>query len=216
MRRVFAIIILLCIAYFLGGWIAVHFELLNKETYFSLAGVVGGLASVVGLFSFTKPALTKTDLQEIEIDSIKSIAKTTDELNELEEKREKTQEELGDLRLQKKEMELLVKKASLALFLKEQHTHHEEKVLSEISENKELNEHLSEIAEIKTKLEALEEEVESDQNVELLREIMDSASRKQPTLEEAIDDLPPITRSLFVLVREFAKALNNTLNAIWK
>jgi len=53
--------------------------LLTKDLYLSLAGIVGALASVIGLFSFTKPALTKNDLQEIEIDSLKSIAKTADE-----------------------------------------------------------------------------------------------------------------------------------------
>ncbi len=194
MRRIFAIIILFCIAYFCGGWIAVYFEWLSKESYFSFAGIVGGLASVVSLFSFTKPVLTKTDLQEIEIDSIKSIAKTTEELNDLEEKREQTQEELGNLRLQKKEMELLVKKASLALFLKEQYAHHEEQIVKSIEKNKELNEHLSAIDELKRKREALNEEIESDQNVELLYEIMRSASRKQPTLDKVINDLPALRR----------------------
>lgn len=216
MRRIFAIIILFCIAYFIGGWVAVHFNLLTKDTYFSFAGIVGGLASVVGLFSFTKPALTKTDLQEIEIDSIKSIARTTEDLKDLEEEREKTQEELGDLRLQKKEMELLVKKASLALFLQEQYSHHAEKILNEIEGNKILEENLTEINELKRKLGALEEEVKSAPNVDLLREIMDSASRKEPTLDEAIDDLPPITRALILFTRELGRAVSNTLNAIWK
>ncbi len=214
MRRIFAIIILLCIAYFIGGWVAVHFGVLTKDTYYSLAGIVGGLASVVGLFSFTKPALTKTDLQEIEIDSLKSIAKTSDELEELEVEREKTEEALGDLRLQKKEMELLVKKASLALFLKEQHSHHEEKILNEIEGNEVLEENLAEIEELKKKLDALEEEIESDPNVVLLREIMASAARKQPTLEEAIDNLPPITRTMVLFTRELGRALTNTIGAI--
>ena len=98
----------------LNGWI-------SKEIYFSFAGIVGGLASVVGLFSFTRPALMKSDLQEIEIESLKSITETSQQLKELELARARTKEELEDLDLQKREMALLVRKASLALFHKEQY-----------------------------------------------------------------------------------------------
>ncbi len=90
MRKAFAIIILLCIAYFLGGWIAVHFALISKETYFTYAGIVGGLASVIGLLSFTRPAITKSDLQELELDSLISITETSEQLKELERERAKT------------------------------------------------------------------------------------------------------------------------------
>ncbi len=215
MRRIFAIIILLCITYFIGGWLAVHFGVLNKDTYFSFAGVVGGLASVVGLFSFTKPNLTKNDLQEIEIDSIKSIAKTAEELEELEVAREKTEEELGDLKLQKKEMELLVKKASLTLFLKEQNSHHEKKILTEIENNETLKESLSEIGELQEKLSVLEKEIEADPNVDLLHEIMASATRKQSSnIDQAINELPPITKTFFFMIRGLAGAVTDTIRTI--
>jgi hypothetical protein len=127
MRRISAIVILLCITYFIVGWIAVLLGVFDKYLYFSYAGFVGAIASVVGLLSLTKPAFTKTDLHEIEIDSLKSIAETSEQLKSLERERVKTIEELDDLELQKKEMELLVKKASLVLFLKEQYAHHEKK-----------------------------------------------------------------------------------------
>jgi hypothetical protein len=216
MRRIFAIIILLCIIYFLGGWIAVYFNILKEETYYSFAGIVGGFASVVGLFSFTKPALTKSDLQEIELDSIKSIAKTTEELNKLEKKREKTQVEIGDLTLQKKEMELLVKNASLALFLKEQHNHYEEKILAELKENKELSENLIKIEELNKKINTLNQEIESDPNVDLLKEIINSSLKRELTIDDTIDDLPPILRIIFIIIREFSRALTSTTNIILK
>jgi len=214
MRKAFAIVILLCIAYFIGGWIAVHFGLFDKNSYFSYAGVVGALASVVGLLSFTKPALTKSDLQEIELDSLKSIAQTTEQLKKLESERAKTKEELGNLELQKKKMELLVKKASLALFLKEQYAHHEKKIADEIENNQELTENLAELQEISRKLDALEEEIEADPNVLQLRQIMASASRRQHTLEEAIDDMPPIQKLLFIFVRDLSRAMSNLIGTI--
>lgn len=214
MRRIFAIVILICVAYFIGGWVAVHFGLFDKNTYFSYAGIVGGLASVVGLLSFTKPALTKTDLQEIEMDSLRSIAETSDQLKKLEGERARTKEELGDLEIQKKEMELLVKKASLVLFLKEQYSHHEKKISVEIENSPLLTESINESIEIAKKLDALNEEIESDPNVDQLREIMASASRRQPTLDEAIEDMPPFTKILFLAMRDISKAMANILGTI--
>ena len=214
MRRLSAILILLCITYFIGGWIAVHFGVFNKDTYFSFAGIVGGLASVVGLFAFTKPALTKNDLQEIEMDSLRSIAKTTEELSDLEKTREKTKEELDGLAVQKKEMELLVKKASLALFLKEQYSHLEKKVIEEISSNSQLNENIEKLKEVSNKLDALNEEIDSDPNVSQLKEILNTASRREPTLDDAIEEMPPFTKVMFIVVRELGLALSNLTRAI--
>lgn len=118
MRRIFAIIILLCITYFIGGYVSAHFKLISQEQYLAYAGIVGGLASVAGLFSFLKPALTKDDLQSLELDSLKSLMQTTEQLKDLERKRVKTKSEIGDLEVRKKEMELLVKKPQCLFFLK--------------------------------------------------------------------------------------------------
>jgi hypothetical protein len=113
MRRLFAFLILGCIAYFVLGWGAVYFEWLPKDTYLTYAGIVGGLASVLGLLAFTRPTLTNSDLRELELNSLKSIAETTEELQQMEQQRTQTREEIASLDTKKKEMELLVKKASL-------------------------------------------------------------------------------------------------------
>lgn len=133
MRRFFTLIILLCIAYFLGGWIGVYFKWISRDIYFTYAGIVGGLASVAGLFALTRPALTQSDVQAIELDTLKSMTETAEQLKKLELARARTEGQLVDLAEKKKEMELLVKKASLALFLKEQYLHCEQQILEEIS-----------------------------------------------------------------------------------
>ena len=145
MRKIFSGIILLCIAYFLGGWIGISFGWLSKEEYFAYSGIVGGLASVAGLFALTRPALSKSDVQAIELESLKSMAKTAEELQNLEVARARAKGELGDLEVKKKEMELLVKKASLALFLKEQYEHYEKQVLDEVEKNSKLQEYLGKV-----------------------------------------------------------------------
>jgi hypothetical protein len=97
MRRIFAIIILPCIAYFVGGYAAVYFGLITQSQYLTYAGIVGGLASVAGLFSFIKPALTKDNLQSLELDSLKSLAETTEQVKALEKQRLQAKSEIGDL-----------------------------------------------------------------------------------------------------------------------
>lgn len=218
MRRIFAIVILLCITYFIGGYIAVRFGLITQEQYLTYAGLVGGAASVAGLFSFLKPALTKSDLQKLELDSLKSLAETTEQLKAIETKRSQAKTELGDLEVRKKEMELLVKKASISLFLKEQYSQHEQKILSQIKGNETLSENIAELKEIEGKLHALEEEIESDSNVATLREVIDSANRRRDVLDEAINEsikaMPSIIRPFLIIFRALAKALSATVVTI--
>lgn len=216
MRRIFAIIIVLCIVYFLGGWVGVYADWITKGSYFEYAGIVGGLASVAGLFALTRPALTTTDVEAIEIETLKSMAETAEQLKTLESRRAKTREELDDLAVKKKEMELLVKKASLAIFLKEQYAHHERQVLDEIAKNSPLRENLEKAMDSAQKLDALNEEVESNPNVKQLKEIIASASRRQPTLDEAIEDLPPFMRSMFLLTRALTQVTERLFTAIVK
>ncbi len=205
MRRIFAVVILLCIAYFLGGWIAVSLNLLNKDDYFAYAGIVGGLASVAGLFALTRPALSKSDVQAVELDALRSMTETAAQLQVLEATRSKTRQEIGGLEIKKREMELLVKKASLALFLKEQYAHHERQILEEVERNASLKEHLGKAQDASQKLAALNEEIEANPNVAQLKEIIASSSRKPLTVDDLLLDMPfpfnALSRSLLLLSR---------------
>lgn len=214
MRRILAAIILLCIMYFLGGWIAVYFGWILKETYFSYAGLVGGLASVVGLLSFTRPALSSTDLQQIELSSLKSVTEISEKLQELEKRRAVTQGELENLDIQKKKMELLVRKASLALFLKERYAHHEKLILEGIKNSPGLAENLAELQVFSRKISALNQEIDADPNVDVLKDIMAAASTREPTLRESIDSLPTSARAVYLLVSEFSRSLNVVIKSL--
>ncbi len=113
-------------------------------------------------------------------------------------------------------MELLVKKASLSLFLKEQYAHHEKKIAGEIENNPVLTESLTEVQEISKKLDALEEEIEADPNVVQLRGVMAAASRRQPTLEEAIEDMPKVSKLIFLAGHNLGRAFSNIFGIIIK
>ena len=214
MRRIFAAIILLCIFYFLGGWFAVHFGWIASDTYFAYAGIVGGLASVVGLLSFTRPALSNADLQSLELGSLKSIAETSEQIQELKKRRAETEGELETLALQKQEMQILVRKASLALFLREQYRNHDKRIAEYIEDNLELKESIKEIQKISQKLDSLNEEIKADPNVKILEEIMSAASAREPSFKDTIKDLPPILRFSVVLVQELSRAFETVFRTL--
>ena len=206
MRKLYALIIFVCIVYFVGGWVAVFFNWVSRDDYFAYAGIVGGLASVAGLLALTRPAFNQSDIREVELDALRSMAATAEQLKNLKTEHARTMQDLDSLEVQKKEMMLLVKKASLALFLKEQYLHHERQVLDEISKNDQLRVALEKSAESAEKIAALNEEIDADPNVLQLREIIDSSKRKEITLDDAIDNLP-FFGGIFLLVRAMARVM---------
>lgn len=214
MRRLFAIIILLCMAYFIGGWIAVKFNLVTRDDYFAYAGIVGGLASVAGLLALTRPAISQSDFKAVELDTLRSVTETAEQLKALQSERIRTAQELDNLEVKKKEMELLVKKASLALFLKEQYSYHERQVLEEVAKNTHLRQSLESAVDSSAKIAALDEEIAVDPNVRQLRQIIEAATRREPTLAEALGNLSPVGRGFFILISGFSRALNEAFRII--
>ena len=204
MRAIFATIILFCILYFVGGWIAVIRDWVPKESYFSYAGLVGGLASVAGLITLVRPGFTKADVQAVEIETLKSMTEKVEQLKALEDERAKTREEIGDLELRKKEMELLVRKASLALFLKEQFTHYEQNILDDINGNPRLKENIEKYIDASDKLDALNEEIDKDKNVSRLREIIKTSGRSKE-IDNIIETAPAILRIMLISAREISR-----------
>lgn len=200
MRKTYAVIIIACVIYFVGGWIATRFGVVTRDDYFAYAGIVGGLASVAGLLALTRPAITQSDFKSFEIETLKSMTATAEHLNELQSAHAQTMQEIDELAIKKKAMELLVKKASLALFLKERYSHHERQVLEELAKNENLRIALLNASESAEKIQALDEEIAVDPNVSQLREIIKAASRREPTFEEVVGGMPLVSRALFAML----------------
>jgi len=214
MRKIYALIILLCTFYFIGGWIGIKFEWVTRDDYFAYAGVVGGFASVAGLLALTRPSITQSDFEGIELETLRSVTTTAEQLKELQLAHTKTAQELDDLELKKKQMELLVKKASMALFLKEQYSYHERQVLEEVSKNDQLRTALEKAKESAAKIAALDEQIEMDPNARQLREIIEAATRRDPTFEEVFNDLTPLSRTVFNLSRAINRLMNDIVRGI--
>ena len=159
------------------GAILSYFGFLDKGFYNLAIGVLGALASLIGLFSLLRPGITKDDIQKIEYDSFLALKNISDELKTLEQKKIEKDHELTDLEIKKKEMEFLVRKASMSLFLREQCKHYEQKITEHLKSQPEITKYIQDLIDSQEKLRALNEEIEKSPHVDLLKEIITRVQR---------------------------------------
>ena len=142
-------------------------------------GILGGVVSVVGLLSFFQRSTTRDDLKELQLDTLREIADSSRKLESVEEARQAAEKDIFTLEMQRQQMEVLIKKASLSLFLQEQHNLYEGKIVDAISSDNELSGNLKKLIDIDAQLEALGEQIAKDENVDLLKEIIREVKRKK-------------------------------------
>lgn len=163
--------------YFIIGYILVLLDLWDKETYNQVATIVGGATSILGLLGFVLPGIKMTDLKKLELDTLKNLALTAEEIQKREKELTTKQSDIVKLELQKKELEFLVRKASLSLFFKEQLERYNQKLVELVSESKEISRVINEITELNEKVRELDVEIEKNPNAEKVFELVESAKR---------------------------------------
>lgn len=204
MRILMVILLPLCVLYFMIGLILVWLNVIDQSTYLNGTGIVGGIASVLGLLSFLRPALTSADIKNIETDSLVAIGEISKEIKQLEGERAKATTEINNLKIQRKEMELLVKKASMSLFLRDQYKHNEKKVLDFLKKQPEIVEALEELLSTGKKLKALDEEIEKDEHVEVLKEIIRVSKTSPSLLDNSIESTSsPVQKVALQLLKAY-------------
>jgi len=184
MKKFARFLIISVVLYFILGYILVILNVLKQELYNQIATIVGGIASACGLFAFVIPSIKTSDFKNIEIDTLKSLAKTAEEINKKEEELKTRESDIVRLELQKEELEFLVKKASLNLFFKEQLERYYETLDKQISGNREINQTLNEIRELEFKVNELDIEIEANPNAEYILEIIKKARNHRRTQVE--------------------------------
>lgn len=185
MRKLIVSIVILSVLYFIIGYIAMYLGLLSESIYYNFSAIIGSIASVCGLLTFgIVKKLNSEDFENVEMDYLKRASDAAKELNKKKEELaskaeelENSEKEIKKLEIKKQEMEFLVKKASLSLFLQDQIERNQKKVKEKIESDQDLKEILSEIGPLKDKLNKLEQEIKSDPNVDLLEEIIFSEKK---------------------------------------
>jgi predicted nucleic acid-binding Zn-ribbon protein len=181
MKKFAVTFIILAVLYFVVGYVFVILGYLEQTLYNQIATIVGGLASILGLLGLVLPALKTSDIKTIEIETLKSLAKTAEEIQKKEAELNTKQNDLTKLELQKQELEFLVRKASLNLFFKEQMERYYETLDKLISDNKEISRTINEIKELEYKIVELEIEIEKSPNTENILKIIEEARKHRKT-----------------------------------
>lgn len=141
---------------------------------------------------------------------MKKVSEAADELKQKKEEivsksqaLSKTEREIKKLEIKKQEMEFLVKKASLSLFLQDQIERNQKMVTEKVESDPELKKLLEEITPLKEKLSKLEQEIKSDPNVDLLEEIISVGKKKH----EDIIEFKPNFFGLGINVNQLARTI---------
>jgi vacuolar-type H+-ATPase subunit I/STV1 len=92
---------------------------LETATYILVTGVIGSVASVIGLIALSTPRLTTKDLRGVETELFNTVAEHLKAAKDSEEKLATNKEELSKLQRERSEIELLVRQASLKVFYEE-------------------------------------------------------------------------------------------------
>ena len=215
MKKIFSFLMACCLMYFFGGWIVVKLGYLDLSLYLNYAGIIGGIASAIGLYSLIRPSITRSDIQNLELDALTSLGETSRKLDELENKRSKAAGEISELEIKKEQMQFLVKKASLQLFLQEQYKIYEKRILDALQANEELSKNMNELATIKSKLMAVDKEIEEDPNVELLNEIVRLTKQRPLSIDDRIkrskDPIELISLFIIKAFRQLDKSIKSQL-----
>lgn len=156
MKKNTSFFIVSVVLFFIVGYILVVLNILEQELYNQITTILGGLASTVGLLAFVLPSLRTSDIKNIELDTLKSLAKTAEEIKKKEAELKTRKSDISRFELQKEELYFLVKKANLNLFFKEQLERYYETLDKLISNSKEINRTLNEIRELKLKVSELD------------------------------------------------------------
>ncbi|MNU35788.1 hypothetical protein D3C71_243940 [compost metagenome] len=177
MKKIAILFIIITVLFFIVGYIFVILEKLEQTHYNQIATVVGGVASILGLLGFVLPSIKTSDIQSINVATLKNLAKTAEEIQKKEAELNNKQNDLTKLELQKQELEFLVRKASLSLFFKEQIERYYETLDRQISDNREITRTISEIQELEFKIQGLDVEIEKSPNTENILKIIEDARR---------------------------------------
>ena len=179
LRGLIIAFVILAVLFLIIGIILVQFGLFEKTSYINIAAIVGGTASVLGLLAFLIPTVAKNDIEQVGVEYLKNVVEAAEELElkegELKEKEKQLtskERQLKELEIKKQEMEVLIRKASLRLFLQDQITQNQKRITNIISKNDELKVLLEERIPLIQKTQALQVEIESDPNVETLEDVM--------------------------------------------
>ncbi len=199
MRRIFLFILVIsAILFFVGGGIATWQGALDIGTYALIGGIVGGVASTFGLLAFASPTLTDRDVLSVENQLVQRLADATSSLKEYEGKISENKEELEKLERDKLEIELLVRQASVKVFLEEKLKQLSDEIENRVLSDSTLSDWLVEYQKTKESVTEINGQISQSNRAELIAEVVGEI---QPSQKKLIVDLGGIKIDMSPLLR---------------
>lgn len=118
-RGIFIALITIMIGIFAGGGIFAWAGFISVDNYAILSGITGGIASIIGLTSFVIPKFSSDDIGSIDGELLERLASTKRALEEYEGLISRNKEDFSRIEKERKELELLVREASIKVFYEE-------------------------------------------------------------------------------------------------
>ena len=179
---IYIAIILYFILYFCG---CLPQEWQNTNTI----GIVGSIASIVGLLQF----FVKVDVSDMNVDALKNLASAIDEINKKDRELKDKANTIRDLEIKKENLELLIQKASLSLFYKQETERYTEKLQDYLQNHKEIQDIIQQLLNYRKLSVKLGNEIEQDESI---KETIDLLNKYQKQKDRGIffsfDGLTPV------------------------
>lgn len=180
-KKLFTIFfVLFAMFIFIVGGILAWFNAISTETYAVAAGIVGSLASTLGLLAFLSPRITGDDVKSIEAALIQNLADAAKSVEEYELKVSENKGKIEELTRERLQVELLVRQASIKIFLEEKAKRLAEEIDEIIKNNNNLANTLAEYERTTIKSKKLSIEIEASPKAELIKSIVREAESQRP------------------------------------
>ncbi|MGE6785434.1 hypothetical protein ACQKGL_23220 [Ensifer adhaerens] len=164
--------VLAAMIFFVLGGILVWNGVFSVGNYGLYGGIVGSIASILSLLGFASPRLTSDDIINVENELVQKLADAAKSVKDSEKMIATNKEAIEKLERDRLNVELLVRQASIKVFLEEKLKNLSEEIEQRVLSDKILSDYLIEYSSSKERVRSLDGEIGVSQHAELIEEII--------------------------------------------
>lgn len=131
-------------------------------------GIVGSIVSIVGLLQF----FVKVDVSDMNVDALKNLTTAIEEINKKDRELKDKTNIIRDLEVKNENLELLIQKASLSLFYKQETERYTEKLQDYLQNHKEIQDIIQQLLNYRKLSVELGNEIEQDESIKETIELL--------------------------------------------
>jgi hypothetical protein len=173
MKIIFRLTILFAALFFAVGGFFAWQGVFDSKAYIIITGIVGSLASIISLVTLANSRLTTGDVRSVEAELFQTLADQVKSAKEYDEKIAANREELTRLEHERVEIELLVRQASLKIFMEERLRHIALDVSERIKSDKILINLIKDYHDAEARVRLIDGEIERSPEADRIKEILE-------------------------------------------